>query len=299
MKVLIVLGATGVGKTDVSIYLAKKFNMEIISADSVQIYKEFDIGSAKIKQEKMAGITHYGIDIVDANLDYSASDFVKFAQEKIQVISQKGKIPLIVGGTGLYIKSLVEGYNFGGTERHEDFRQEMEKIAQKEGCQGLYNRLMTKSPEMAEKIDKKNKVRLIRALEIVTFGGQKESAKKDNNDYKIISLDMPRQLLYERINKRTQIMLDEGLIKEVDFLYKKYGDCQPMRAIGYKEVIPFLNGQINEKQLYDLISQHTRNYAKRQMTFIRGMQNVVHFDISQKDAYLKLEEEIKNWLNLQ
>ena len=298
-KVLIILGATGVGKTDISLKLAKKFDMEIISADSVQVFKEFDIGSAKIKKDEMAGIPHYGIDILSAEQEFSACDFVTFAKSKIKEILSKGKTPLIVGGTGLYIKSLVEGYNFGGSGKHEDFREEMEKVFEVEGLEGLYKRLTRLSPQIALNIDKQNKVRLIRALEIATFGGEKKMDKDNEFDYKLVSIDLPREILYQKINLRTKTMIENGLTREVEYLYKKYGDCQPMRAIGYKEVVSYLKGEIDKDQLYDLISMHTRNYAKRQLTFIRGMQNVSHFDISQSDANQKLEEEIESWLNLQ
>lgn len=294
-KVLFILGPTGVGKSSLAVEIAKKYSMEIISADSVQVYKEFDIGSAKITQEEMLGVKHYGIDIMSTDQTFSASEFVEYTKQKIQEITQKGKMPLIVGGTGLYVKSLVEGYNFGGTERHEDFRTEMEKLAETEGLVALYEKLIRLSPEVAEKIDKNNKVRLIRALEIATFGSEK-TTKNVEYDFLCLALTMPREKLYENINKRAQIMIDNGLIEETKQLFQKYGNCQPLGAIGYKETLSFIKGEINKEEMLNLISQHTRNYAKRQMTFLRSLSYVKYFDKTEKNYQQKMEKEIEEWI---
>lgn len=294
-KILFILGPTGVGKSALAVSIAKKYNMEIISADSVQVYKNFDIGSAKITQNEMQEIRHYGIDILSPNETFSASEFVEYTKEKIKEILKSGKIPLIVGGTGLYVKSLVEGYNFGGTERHDDFRKTMENLAEKEGVDSLYQKLLNISPEMAQNIDKQNKVRLIRALEIATFGSQKQS-NKGEYDFLTIALTMPRERLYENINKRTEFMLENGLIEETASLYDKYGDCQPMGAIGYKETLSYLRGEINKEQLLSLVSQHTRNYAKRQLTFLRGLSYIKYFDKTEKDYIVQIEKEIEEWI---
>lgn len=296
-KVLYLLGATGIGKSGLAVKLAKKYNMEIISADSVQVYKGFDIGSAKITKKEMSGVMHYGIDIVLPNDNFSVSDFVNYTKDKIKEISCKGKLPLVVGGTGLYIKAFVEGYNLGGTERHEDFRKELEELAQKEGLDYLYLKLKSLSPKMAENIDKNNKVRLIRALEIATFGEEKQFKNvNDEFDFKLIALSMNREKLYQRINSRVDLMLKSGLIEEVKNLYDKYGDCQPMKAIGYKETLSYLKGKITKEEMINLISQHTRNYAKRQLTFLRGMKNISYFDVEDKDFTENLEKEINIWL---
>ncbi len=295
-KVLILIGPTGVGKTETSIKLAKKFNMEIISADSVQVFKEFDIGSAKITQNQMQDIVHYGIDILSPNEEFSVSDFVEYTKDKISEIISKGKVPFIVGGTGLYIKSLVEGYNLGGTSRQSEFRKELELIADSEGLETLFQKLVDLSPELASSIDKNNKVRVIRAIEIATFGGEKLKVKDDNFEYKVLALTRPREELYQSINARCEKMIENGLVEEVKNLYDKYGECQPMRAIGYKEVIPFIKGEISKQEMISLISQHTRNYAKRQLTFIRGLEDVTYFDINEKTFFDKMEEEIRAWL---
>ncbi len=296
-KILILLGPTGVGKTSLSLAIAKKFDMEVISADSVQIYKEFDIGSAKIMPSEREGVVHHGIDIISPKDDFSVSDFITFTKEKIAEILAKGKTPFIVGGTGLYIKSLIEGYNLGGTERHDDFRLEMENLAENEGLEALYKKLVCLSPETAEKIDRHNKVRLIRALEIATFGGERSKIEDKQYEYKVIALTMPREELYERINERTKVMLKNGLMEEVKNLHAKYGDCQPMRAIGYKEVVSYLNGEFDLDKMEELISQHTRNYAKRQITFMKGIENINYYDITKEGTKEKLEEDISKWLN--
>ena len=296
-KVIFILGPTGVGKTDLSVKLAKEFNGQIISADSVQVYKEFDIGSAKVTESEMDGIVHYGIDIVSPSQEFSASEFVEYTKKTIEQIITNGKLPIIVGGTALYVKALVEGYNFGGTEKHTEFRNQLEKEIQEKGLEKVYSKLKELAPEIAEKVDGKNKVRVIRALEILKYGEGKDKNKNEvEYEYKIFALTMPRDSLYERINKRAHIMVERGLVKEVEILYEKYGDCQPMRAIGYKEVLPFIKGQATLKETEDLISQHTRNYAKRQLTFLKGMENIIYVNVLSDNDKEKMKEEIRKWL---
>ena len=290
-KVLFLLGPTGVGKSSLAVEIAKKYNMEIISADSVQVYKEFDIGSAKITPEEMSGVKHHGIDIMSPNEIFSASQFVNYTKEKIEEISSQDKIPLIVGGTGLYVKSLVEGYNFGGTERHDDFRAELEK----EENEVLFEKLKKLALEVAQKIDKNNKVRLIRALEIATFGSEKQKNDVDY-DFLCLALVMSREKLYENINKRAEKMVNSGLVEETRVLYEKYGDVQPLGAIGYKETLSYIKGEISKDQMLTLIAQHTRNYAKRQITFLRGLDYVKYFDKTQENYKQEIEKEIEKWI---
>ncbi len=298
-KVLILTGATGVGKSKCAIALAKRYNMEIISADSVQVFKGFDIGSAKISQEEMEGINHYGIDIVSPENEFTVCDFVCFAKDKINEIIARGKLPLIVGGTGLYIKALVEGFNFGGTDKKIKFRKDLDNIAKNKGINALYELLKEKSPKLAEETDKNNKIRIIRAIEIAYFGSEKRKQKDENNDFHIIALNLPREELYKKINLRCDEMLKSGLVAEVKELYSKFGNCQPMRAIGYKEVVSYINGEISYDELVNILSQHTRNYAKRQLTFMRGMDNISYFDMSEKNVLNKIEENIEEWLHKQ
>ncbi len=298
-KVLILLGPTGIGKSNVAIELAKLFNGEIISVDSVQVYKDFDIGSAKVTEEEKQNIVHYGIDILKPNDYFNAFEFVSYTKNVINDISLKGHLPIIVGGTGLYIKALVENYNLGGIERHEEYRKFLEDKIDKEGLESVYKMLLDLDKSMALKIDKNNKLRIIRALEIIKFGGEKNiSSSITANDYKIFALNMDRKLLYERINQRVIKMIDNGLIEEVKKILVNYDkNIPPLRAIGYKEVIEYLDGSISKDKMIELIQQHSRNYAKRQLTFLKTISNVNYINI---DNYFigfeQLTKEIEKWL---
>lgn len=298
-KVLIILGPTGIGKSEVGIYLAKKFNGEIISADSVQVYKYFDIGSAKITQEQMQGIKHYGIDILQPNGEFNAHQFIQYTKDKINEISERNHLPIIVGGTALYIRALVENYNLGGTQKHEEFREKLENEIEKDGLETVYNKLVQLDKDLAKKTDKHNKVRVIRAMEIATFGGEKSFSQNDDQyEYKIFALCMDRQSLYERINLRADKMLDEGIITETQNIIANYGyDLSPLKAIGYKEVVSYLKNEIDKDTMLSLIKQHSRNYAKRQMTFLRSMKNVTYIDVQNRESGVKsLEKEARKWL---
>lgn len=275
-KAVFILGATGVGKSGFAIKLAKLFNGEIISADSVQIYKQFNIGSAKITTAQMQGIVHHAIDILNPQQEFSVFEFVELTKSLISQINRKGKLPIIVGGTGLYVKALVEGYDFGGSGKNAEFRNQLWQKSQDE----LYQMLMQQNAQRASEIDKNDKKKLIRALEIQKFGAKPQSHGTDIN-FLVFALTMPRETLYQKINARVDEMIKQGLITEVEGL-KKQGlsvENQSMKAIGYKEVLSYLNGEINRQEMIDLIKQHTRNYAKRQMTFIRGMK-IPLFDVA-------------------
>lgn len=296
-KVVFILGPTGVGKTFFGINLAKQLDGEIISADSVQIYRKLNIGSAKIGKDEMQDVIHHGIDIVDANQEFSVFDFVSYTKAKIDEIIQKGKLPIVVGGTGLYVKALVLGYNFGGVETDKEKRKELEKLSQEKGNDFLFEMLKKKNPLMAEKTDKDNTVRLIRALEIALFEGEKSKTDVDI-DPLIFALNMDRAKLYENINKRVDIMLENGLVGEVEGL-KNEGlsiENQSMKAIGYKEVLLYLNKEIDFDTMSNLIKQHSRNYAKRQITFLKGMDNVIFVDVEDKNfAFNEILKHVENW----
>lgn len=295
-KVIFLLGPTAIGKTKASVSLAKKFNGEIISSDSVQIYKEFDIGSAKVTKDEMQGIKHYGIDIIEPTEEFSVFDYVQYTKNAIKEIAQKGKLPIVVGGTGLYVRALTEGYNFGGANKNKDFREKIEKRIEDEGLESVYQILLEKNKDLALKTDRYNKVRVIRALEIAMFGSEKEKSESEF-EFKIFALSLDREKLYQRINKRVDIMFDEGVQKEVENLYKAYGEVQPMRAIGYKELIPYLKGEKTLSECKDLIKQHTRNYAKRQQTFLRGMENINFIDVEDfENALTNMEKQIKDFI---
>ena len=294
-KVIFLLGATGSGKTSFAVKLAKFFDGEIISADSVQVFKEFDIGSAKVTEEEKHGVKHYGIDIKSPNENFSAGEYVSYTKDCIKQIAKKNKLPIIAGGTGLYVKALTEGYNFGDAEKDENFRKEIEKQIEQFGLEKVLNDNKQVLDNLNES-DRQNKVRVIRALEIAKFGGDKNKNNTPEFDFKILALSLPREVLYQKINKRVDLMINQGLIEEVQTLYEKYGSCQPMTAIGYKEVLPYLNGEVSIEQMSEKIKQNTRHYAKRQLTFLRGIQNVEYVDLNDEQCFEKTKESIKQWL---
>ncbi len=299
-KVVFILGPTAVGKTFFSVKLAKKMNGEIISADSVQIYKGLDIGSAKVKPEEMQGVVHYAIDILEPWQEFSVYEFVEYTKQKIDEIISKGKLPIVVGGTGLYVKALTLGYNFGGTKKDSKLREQLENLAKEKGNEFLFSMLAKKDKEMAEKTDKNNTVRLVRALEIALSDGEKQTGEVEIEPL-IFALVKDRAVLYDAINIRVDMMLENGLIDEVKKL-KESGlsvKNQSMRAIGYKEVLSYLDGEIDYDRMVEILKQHSRNYAKRQLTFLRGMKNVVYVDTAdiekaEKEIFEKVEDWLKN-----
>jgi len=297
-KVVFILGPTAVGKTFFSVSLAKLLNGEIISADSAQVYKGLDIGSAKITEEEMQGVPHHAIDILEPEEEFSVFDYVQYTRQKIEEITARRKLPIVVGGTGLYVRALTEGYNFGGANKDEELRAKLEKMAKEEGNDALFNLLKEKNPQMAEKTDKFNTVRLVRALEIALTGGEKTKSEVDI-DFLIIALNRDRKQLYDILNKRVDIMLENGLLEEVKSLQARglSRENQSMRAICYKEVLAYLEGEYDYERMVEVLKQHNRNYAKRQLTFLRGMDNVNFVEVEGKETTLnKLEMMIKEWL---
>ena len=297
-KVLFILGPTAVGKTDISVALAKKFNGEIISCDSVQIFKGLNIGSAKITKEEMQGVKHHLIDIKDPSETFTAYEYATAIKEKIKEISLKEKLPIVVGGTSLYVKSIILNYNFGGVGINENLRKQLEEILKTDGVSKLYEMLLKLDCELAEKVDKNNPLRLMRAIEIASEKGEKTKAESDI-DSLVFALVKERSKLYEKINLRVDLMLKNGLVKEVENL-KKQGltkENQAMKAIGNKEVLDYLDGNISYEKMVDEIKQHSRNYAKRQLTFLRGMDNVNYVDADNKEkAFNEICEKVEEWL---
>ena len=297
-KVLFILGPTAVGKTDISVLFAKKFNGEIISCDSVQIFKGLNIGSAKITKEEMQKVKHHLIDIKDPSETFTAYEYATAIKEKIKEISSKGKLPIVVGGTSLYVKSIILNYNFGGVGINENLRKQLEEVLKTDGVSKLYEMLLKLDCELAEKVDKNNPLRLMRAIEIASEKGEKTKAESDI-DSLVFALVKERNMLYEKINLRVDLMLKNGLVKEVENL-KKQGltkENQAMKAIGYKEVLDYLDGNISYEKMVDEIKQHSRNYAKRQLTFLRGMDNVNYVDAVDKEkAFNEICEKVEEWL---
>ena len=296
-QVLFILGPTAVGKTAVSVEIAKLFDGEIISCDSVQIFRGLDIGSAKVMEEEKQGIPHHLIDIKEPTETFTSFQFVEEMKKKITEITSRGKLPIVVGGTSLYVKSLILNYNFGGVGVDEEFRDKLNKLLEEKGLESLYERLSSEDKTLAENIDRHNPQRVIRALEISHFKGEKKTSESEI-DALVFALTLDRKTLYERINKRVEIMLKNGLIEEVKSL-KDAGvtrDCQSMKAIGYKEVYAYLDGEISYDEMVELIKKHSRNYAKRQLTFLRGMDNVNYIDVENlNDAIKEISKKVKTW----
>lgn len=278
IDIFILAGPTAVGKTNISISLAKKLQGEIISADSMQIYKKMDIGSAKITVEEMQGIPHHMIDIVDPREDFSVAMFQEKAEELIKDIKCRGNLPMIVGGTGFYINSLIYNYNFANTNRDEEYRQHLEALAEEKGKEFVHNLLKEVDLESYNKLYPNDLKRVIRALEVYKVTGKSISQFAKEEDvfsipYKVhyYVLNMNRDELYDRINKRVDIMMEKGLIEEVIRLQKEgyTSDMQSMKGIGYKEILYYLDGQISLERAIEMIKQFSRNYAKRQLTWFR------------------------------
>ena len=299
-KVIVIGGPTASGKTALSIELAKQINGEIVSADSMQIYKDMNIGTAKPTKEEMSGIKHYLIDFVSPEERYSVADYKEDAKKAIKEIIEKGKTPIIVGGTGLYIDSLIYEIEYPKIEIDLKYREELQERVKREGLEKLYEEAKKIDPVAMEKISVNDEKRTLRVLEIYYQTGKKksqldkESRKEPEYDYKVFIITMDRKKLYERINKRVDIMIQEGLIKEVEDLCKKYKDFPTaMQGLGYKEVVEYLKKEISKEEMVEKIKQESRRYAKRQLTWFRKEKNNIWIDGTnekQKNIDLILKE---------
>lgn len=286
-NVVAIMGPTAVGKTKLSIELAKRFNGEIISGDSMQVYKGLDIGTAKIKQAEMQGIPHHMLDIREPDEDFSAADFKELVQQYIAEITARGKLPIIVGGSGLYIQAALYDYNFSDRKRDPLLTKEMEEIVELEGIMPLYQRLEQIDPEQAKKIHPNNHRRVIRALEIYETTGMTMSEYEKNQVMEspynpiLLGLEMPRALLYERINDRVDQMIEKGLKTEVKKVYDEgYASCQSMKAIGYKEWISYFKGEQSLEGTVELLKRNSRRYAKRQYTWFKNKMDVTWYSVT-------------------
>lgn len=285
-KVVVICGPTASGKTALSIELAKKINGEIVSCDSMQIYKEMDIGTAKTTKEEMQGIKHYMLDIISPEERYSVADYKKEAKNAIREILKKGKTPIVVGGTGLYVDSLIYEIEYPNIEFDEEYRKKLEIQVEKEGLENLYEQAKKIDPEAIKKISQNDKKRIIRILEIYHATGynkteqeRKSREKELEFDYKVYGLNMPREKLYKRIDLRVDIMIKQGLIEEVEKIYKKYSEFPTaMQGLGYKEVVEYLNNNLTKEEMIEKIKQETRRYAKRQMTWFRKNKQTIWLD---------------------
>lgn len=299
---VVIVGPTAVGKTELSIELAKKVNGEIISGDSMQVYKGMDIGTAKVTKEEMQDIPHFLIDILNPDEPFSAFEFKQRAERLIESITARGHVPIIVGGTGLYIQSLIYDYPFDKEEISKEKEQEVKlKMAELEKLSNhdLHDYLATIDKASADDIHPNNRKRVLRAVEYFLKTKKKLSFRKkvcqftENYDTLLIGLKSSRESLYQRINERVDLMMNDGLLNEVDHLLNQgYEDCQSMQAIGYKELIPAIKHESSIDQSVDKLKQHSRNYAKRQLTWFKNKMNVQWFDREKTPLPLILDDII-------
>lgn len=285
MKGIVLAGPTGVGKTDLSLKLAKILDADIISCDSAQVYKEMNIGTAKIKESEMNGIKHYMLDVLEPIEKYSVGEYQKAVDKILAQKEKEGRAVILTGGTGLYINSVVNGLS-SLPESDPKLRDELMALSVDE----LYEKLLELDPEAAEKIHKNNKKRVERAVEVCLITGKKfsvlskENVKNNNYDFLKVCLTRDREILYERIDKRVDIMMNEGLLDEVTALYKKYGGeiLRKINIIGYTQIIDYLEGRISLEAAVDFIKRDSRHYAKRQMTWFNNDSGYLWFDLEKQ-----------------
>lgn len=298
--VIVIGGPTASGKSNLAVKLAQKINGEIISADSMQIYKEMNIGTAKITEEEMQGIKHHMISFVSPEERYSVSTYKKEAESKIEEILKKGKNPIIVGGTGLYIESLIYGIEFQDEKIDEEYRKELNDIAEKEGLEKLYEEAKKIDKTAMKKISPNDRKRIIRVLEIYHKTGKTKTEqeilsrqKEVKYNYKVFAITMDREKLYERIEKRVDQMIEDGLIKEVEEIRKKYNKFPTaMQGLGYKEVVEYLENKITKEEMIEKLKKETRHYAKRQLTWFRKYKELTWLK-GEDDISINLEKIIK------
>lgn len=308
-RIIVIVGPTAVGKTSLSISLARRLDGEIISGDSMQVYRGMDIGTAKIRPEEMDGIPHHLIDIRNPDETYSAAEFKRDVNEKVTEITEKNRIPILVGGSGLYIQAALYDFNFSDIPRDEKWTEKLMKEAGEDGIDRIYRKLKEVDPEQAEKIHPNNHRRIIRALEIYEATGktktewEKEQKRESPYDPLIIGLTMEREKLYEQINRRVDQMMENGLLEEVETLYRQgYENTQAMKAIGYKEFIPYLEGEIMLEDAIETLKRNSRRFAKRQYTWFRNKLPVTWYLINpeEKDEkFLQIINNVAGILNLE
>ncbi|MCD7981574.1 MAG: tRNA (adenosine(37)-N6)-dimethylallyltransferase MiaA [Clostridiales bacterium] len=281
---LILAGPTAVGKTRLSIFLAKAVNGAVLSADSMQVYRGMDIGSAKIRPEEMQGVPHYLIDILEPDGEFHVVRFQELAKSALREIYEKGQIPILVGGTGFYIQALLYDIDFTAQEEDAALRQRYEALARKEGTHALHEMLRRVDPASAEKIHENNIRRTIRALEFYEKSGQPISAHNERErqrvspyDFRYFVLTDERERLYERIDARVDLMLKQGLVEEVKALRNRgfTRDLTSMQGLGYKEILSWLDGEISYEEAIRILKRNTRHFAKRQLTWFRRERDVI------------------------
>ncbi|MBQ7636929.1 MAG: tRNA (adenosine(37)-N6)-dimethylallyltransferase MiaA [Lachnospiraceae bacterium] len=302
-KLVIIGGPTAVGKTKISIELAKRISGEIISADSMQVYKGMDIGTAKVTAEEMQGVPHHMIDILDPKEDFNVVEFSKRVKEIISYLHEKDRIPILVGGTGFYIQSVLYDIDFTDNDNDMTFRHELEEEAKIKGGEVLHERLKAIDPEAAESIHPNNVKRVIRALEFyekskgkISEHNKEQRAKKSPYEYHYFALTNERSRIYDNIEKRVDLMLDMGLVEEVRTLLKNGVPRTnvSMQGLGYKEIAAFIEGEISLDEAIYILKRDTRHFAKRQITWLKREPDVIWFDKSRMSD----EEILSDMINM-
>ncbi|GGI63735.1 tRNA (adenosine(37)-N6)-dimethylallyltransferase MiaA [Limosilactobacillus caviae] len=303
-KVIGIVGPTAVGKTALSIKLAHEFDGEVISGDSMQVYRHLDIGTAKVTPKEMDGIPHHLINICDIDERFSAARFKQLADQKIVEITNRKHLPIIAGGTGFYLQTLTDNLALGSDKFDQetlDIRNKWKKIANEKGAEYVWQQLNKQDPIASEQIPKANMRRVIRALEVIQKTGQLFSNQPQyqaTNDFLLIGLTTDRPVLYDRINKRVDLMVHNGLLDEAKWLFDHGGENLPAgKGIGYHELFPYFHGEITLDEAVEKIKQDSRHYAKRQLTWFRNKADTHWFDIlSHPDDINQIKQFIKDWL---
>ena len=302
IPLIVVAGPTASGKTKLAVEIAKRHNGEVVSADSMQIYKAMSIATAKPTEDEMHGIPHHLIDFLDIDKPFSVADYVSLARECISDIYSRGKLPIICGGTGLYISSLIDNIKFDDTGSEKSIRSRLEKEAEMYGNHYLWEKLNEIDPETASQVHENNLSRVIRGLEVYEMTGTKLSehkakSRQEVSPYKccIIGIGFSdRQALYDRINQRVDIMVEHGLVEEAKYAYENLNMSTSHQAIGYKELIPYFKGHAKLEECVEKIKQETRRYAKRQLTWFRRMDKINWVYADKYYEYKNFLENIEN-----
>lgn len=304
-KILAILGPTAAGKTELSLNIAEKYRAEIISADSMQIYKEMDVGTAKASKEIMNRVKHHQIDIIEADQNYSVADYQKDVDPIIEGIFKRNRLPLLVGGTGLYINAVLKGFTLPKMEPDEVLRRKLRQKAEEKGNKYIHDKLKKIDSKLADKLHPNDLRRVIRGIEIYKLTGHTKTYYKDKQKkipprYRSIKIGLTRnrEQLYDKINKRVDLMIEKGLIKEAKYIYNKYDldkKSTARQAIGYKELFNYFEGQYDLNEAIRLIKRNTRRYAKRQLSFFKRDENIKWYSLS-KLTNDKLFEKVNYYL---
>ena len=302
-KIIVICGPTAVGKTEYAIDTALHFNGEVVSCDSMQLYKYMDIGSAKPTAEEQAKVKHHLIDCIDPSEMFTVHTYQTMAREAMEDIFSRGKTPVIAGGTGLYLNSLLYEMDFSAPPGDEAFRNALYKEAEEQGPESVYAKLQAQAPDVAERIHQNNVKKVVRALEALHLGETIKDFSKDPvpvTDYEVqlIGLTRNRDELYDRINRRVDLLVDQGLFEEVKSLLDRgltESDIS-MKGIGYKEIIGYFDGRYSKEEAIDLVKKNTRHYAKRQLTWFKRYKEMKWFNLSLYSTKEECQEEMFSWL---